>query len=212
MVGVDEDQPRPFLADFEPEALGVYAEWFNANQVETEQDDFPRHLDGAWSKMRAYCARFALILDQLHRAYDPTDDGSSATIRAASVRRALKLTDYFRNHCRRVRAMLRGAIGENPDARAILKWIAHTERREFSERDVRHNFPGRFGGSDVDLGHALGWLKGRHCIRPVVVEKKPPSRGRPASQRFEVNPALFDAINDVSGISGKCFREDDPGE
>ena len=135
--------------------------------------------------------RFALILDQIYRAYDPTDDGSDASIRARSVRGAISLVDYFRNHCRRVKALLRGASGENPDARAVLKWIIHTERRDFSERDVRHNFPGRFGGSDVDLGHALAWLKSRQCIRPVVVEKVPRGKGRPASQRFEVNPALF---------------------
>ena len=212
MVGDEDDQVRPFFVDFEPDALAVYAEWFNANQEETEQDDFPRHLDGAWSKMRAYCGRFALIIDQLHRAYDPTDDGEELTIRLSSVRKALKLTDYFRNHCRRVRALLRGATGENPDARAVLKWIVHTDRREFSERDVRHNFPGRFGGSDADLGHALAWLKGRNCIRPIVAEKKPPSKGRPASQRFEVNPALPDAINGVSGISGKYQKHPDGEE
>jgi hypothetical protein len=210
MVGDGDGHLRPFFADFEPEALALYAGWFDANQHEAEQDDFPRHLDGVWSKMRAYCARFALILDQLARAYDPTDDGEDATIRAASVRKAIVLVDYFRNHTRRVRALLRGASGENPDARAILKWIVHTDRREFSERDVRHNFPGRFGGSDADLGHALGWLKGRHCVRPVMAEKKPLGRGRPASQRFEVNPALFDAINGISGISGKCSRDADP--
>lgn len=214
--------PCPRFARMSPEALARYAAWFNDHETESEQDDFPRHMVGVWSKLKAYCARFALILDQLHRVYDPTDDGSDVTIGLASVERAIRLTDYFKNHCRRVRGLLRGAVGENPDARAILKWVLHGERAEFSERDVRKNFPGRFGGPESDLVHALGWLKARHLIRPVAPAKprdgssKPPAKaGRPATPRYEVNPALLGgggSVHSDGSVHGSgVFRDGSTG-
>jgi putative DNA primase/helicase len=66
--GVD-GRPRPLFVRFSPEAHESFAAWFNVHCEESEGLDFPHHLEGAWSKLRAYCARLALILDQLALAH-----------------------------------------------------------------------------------------------------------------------------------------------
>jgi hypothetical protein len=73
----DEDgahPPRPFLVRFAPEAKRLWAEWFDAHAGESAAADFPDDLAGAWSKMKAHAARFALILSRLRLACDPDAD------------------------------------------------------------------------------------------------------------------------------------------
>jgi putative DNA primase/helicase len=187
----DEGRDRPFLVRLAPDAEVLFAAWFDAHCAEAEADDFPPYLRGPWAKLRAYCGRLALVLDRLARACDPDPDRFDAgDVSAASMAAAIRLVGYFKAHTRRVRALIRGAFGENADARAILRWAARTGRPEFSERDARHNFPSRFPADGPELGLALRWLEGRHCIRP----KAPPERrgaGRPSSPAYEVNPALI---------------------
>jgi hypothetical protein len=187
----DKGRHRPFFVHFTPEALAEYAAWFDSHCEETEQIDFPKHLEGPWSKMRAYCARLALILDRLDRVYDPTGDDRPPEVSLHATRGAIRLINYFKNHCRRVRALLRGVSEENADARAILKWVSTSDRATFSERDARRNFPGRFGDDGPELGRALAWLRGRSCIRLMPLPKKQGS-GRPKSPVYEVNPALLE--------------------
>jgi hypothetical protein len=189
----DRGRPRPFFVRFSHAALSAYAAWFDAHCEETEELDFPRHLEGPWSKMRAYCARLALILDQLERAYDPTDEADDRPLDVGlrATQGSIRLVGYFKNHCRRVRALLRGVGDENADARAILKWIRNGDRATFSQRDARHNFPSRFGDDGPELDRALDWLRARACVRPAPI---PPRQGpgRPRSPAYEVNPSLLE--------------------
>lgn len=186
----DGGRPRPLFVRFTPEALSVYAAWFDAHCEEAEELDFPHYLDGAWSKMRAYCARLALIVDQLWRAYDPTCADTSLDVSAVSARAAVQLITYYKNHCRRVKALLRGIGEDSSDARAIIKWAQHGQRQCFSERDAARNFPGRFRDNNADLGAALDWLRTRSCIR-LLPEPPRSGPGRPPSRVYEVNPELL---------------------
>jgi hypothetical protein len=183
---IRDNHPRPFFVRFDPDGKALYSEWYNAHCAEAEGEDFPRHLEGFWAKMRAYTARLALILDRLARAYSP-DPPDCQDITPAAVHGAVQLAHYFKGHCRRVR----GLIGnDNPDARAILRWARKTGRPAFSVRDVKQNFRSRFGHGGDALEYALRWLESRACIRLIETPKKT-GPGRIPSAAFEVNPALL---------------------
>lgn len=190
LVRAEDGVERPFVAAFGAAALDRYAAWFDDHCREAEGDDFPPHLRGPWAKFRAYCARLALVLDRLGAAYDPTDPAPAAELGLASVEAAIRLVGYFKAHTRRVRALMRGATRENPDARATLRWLRKGERTRFTERDAQQNFRRRFPADGPELGDALRWLEARHCIRPVPApDRKGP--GRTPSPVYEVNPALL---------------------
>ena len=187
-----EGRLRPYLALMTPDASALFGEWFNAHCLETEQPDFPAHLKGAWAKMRAYCGRLALVLTMLSVAYDPTYEGQNPVIDMVAVQDAIILLNYFKNHARRVRSLLRGAGADNDDARAILLWCHRTKRSTFSERDAKQNFDARFASDNQALANALDWLKARKCVRPV--SSPAPQKGRPGSPRYEVNPAILNGV------------------
>jgi hypothetical protein len=191
MVEEQGGKPRPFFVRFSPDARTLYSSWFDGHCAEAEAEDFPRHLEGFWSKMRAYCARIALILDRLTRAYNPLDDDEeniSSDVSAASVHAAIQLTSYLKSHRRKVH----GLIGtDNPDARAVLKWLQKCGRPMFSARDAKQNFRKRFAHDPEALHDCLRWLETRACIRRLETPSKA-GPGRSRSDAFEVNPALLE--------------------
>ncbi len=182
---MDAERPRPFFLNFSADAKTLYSAWFDGNCREAEAEDFPRHLEGFWSKMRAYTARLALILDRLHLAYGAA--GPTHEVSAMAVHAATHLARYFKTHCRRVR----GLIGtDNPDARAVLKWLHKTQRRAFNVREVKQNFRARLAHDQKALLMCLEWLEVRNCIRYLET----PTRGGPGrarSEAYEVNPCVL---------------------
>jgi Protein of unknown function (DUF3987) len=184
------ESPRPWFVELEPAAKSAFKAWFNSHSEETESLDFPDYLGGVWSKMRAKCARLALIIDRLHWAYDPTADSDASDVSLSSLRSAIRLIDYFKAHARRAQALIRGCGGdENEDARAILKWVTNTNRRAFSERDVKLTLESRFRDS-ADLDKAITWLIIRKCVRRLPAPPRGSKGGRTPSPRYEVNPNL----------------------
>jgi hypothetical protein len=192
LVRDEHGRLRPFVVHFTPDARAAFAAWFDAHAIEAEGDDFPPHLQGVWAKLRAYCGRLALILEQLAWAYTPdAPAGHPRNVTLHSVTNAIRVVDYFKSHAARVRCLLRGAGGtDSEDARALLRWVVRTGRPVFSERDARLNFKGRFHGDDEALADAIHWLEARHAVR---LDPPPdgPRPGRPASRVYQVNPSLL---------------------
>ena len=187
-----EESPRSYVVKFEPAASTIFMDWFNAHAEETENLDFPEHLGGTWSKMRGKCGRLALLINLLTWAYDPTEGDRPGDVSVSSVRAAIRLIDYFKAHARRAHALMRGSGGDdNEDARAILKWVHKTERRDFNERLARLTFEGRFPTNGPELDLAIAWLKARRCVRPLPIPPIGPKGGRRRSPAYEVNPALL---------------------
>ena len=56
---------RPFYVGFTSEAEQVWSTWFDTHADESDAPEFSDDLAGAWSKMKAHAARFALILYRL---------------------------------------------------------------------------------------------------------------------------------------------------
>lgn len=182
-------EARPWIVSLEPAAKAVWVEWFNAISKEFTGQGFPEHLVQTWSKFRTQCARLTLVLDLLHRAYDPEWDGKLTDVRKSSVEGAIVLIDYFKVHFRRVFATIMGQQHDNPSARAILDWITKGERHTFSEREVKDTFRRGFADRPGALTEGLAWLVERNCLRRVPAPTV--KNGRPPTPRYETNPSLL---------------------
>jgi hypothetical protein len=185
------DGDQPSYVRFEDEPLRLFARWYDAHNEEAESLHFSLRLVGPWAKMRAYCARFALILDQLHwaasdattPALPPPDVGMKALLGAFA------LVDYFKSHYRKALATLSPSNEDNLDARAILEWAIGRGKPTFTARDARGNFRARFAECPEAFTHALTWLADRNAIRKAINYR--PGPGRKPSDSFEINPKLL---------------------
>jgi hypothetical protein len=89
----EEGNNSPYPLDLTPEAKAVWVEYFNRHRAELV--DLDDDLAAAWSKLEAYAARFALII-QL--ATDPASEAIDETAMSA----AIELSDWFGNEAQRV--------------------------------------------------------------------------------------------------------------
>ncbi len=72
---------------------------------EASEPGFPPYLQGAWSKLRVYLARFALVLHLLRYALGET--GTDERVDDVSMRGAVSLVDYYASQIVRVHALIR---------------------------------------------------------------------------------------------------------
>jgi hypothetical protein len=186
----DEDgHARPYFIHLDEGAINLWREWINGHRKEQGDPDFPKSLEGPWSKMEGFAARLALILSQLHQAYDPTDERLPRNVSPLDMWGARKLADYFKAHFRRAKVDLIARSDLPDDCMAIIKWLKHSGRSSFSERDAKLNFPRRFGSNPLAMSDAAEWLIRRGCVRLAQIEDK--GIGRPHSPVYEVNPFLL---------------------
>jgi hypothetical protein len=154
-----DGMPAPVVLQFTPEARDVWATWYDGHFAETEAPDFPEILVGPWSKQVGYAARLALILQLLRRV-----DGETAVedVEAESLRRALRLIDYFQSHARVVYPLLQASRGSTRAQQAIA-WIRRNGGECHPTQLIRHYVAGLERKSeaeamlrelaDRDLGH-----------------------------------------------------------
>jgi hypothetical protein len=189
--------PLPSFVRLTPEATALFAEWFNAHQVEQQDDEFSPSLAGPWSKMEGFCARFALILAMLAWAYDPERPPLPGDVGPLEMLGARRLAGYFKGHFRRALGELEGRHHDLPhDARLILRWALRRRETDpehpevFSARDISRNFA-RFVNLDRD--RALAALVTRRYIRPIEYLRPEGKRGPTPSPTFALNPFLWNS-------------------
>jgi hypothetical protein len=184
---------QPHYVRFTPDALNRFAAWYDLHCAEVEAVDFPSHLRGPWAKLRAYCARIALILDQLDWAYGPLDDKPNTPPRDVGLKAledAITLIAYFKAHLKSVLTTISSPTREdNPDARAILAWAIKRGEPAFSERDALNNFRRRFQTRTEDFPRALEWLKGRRAVRKIPA-RETGGPGRKPKDSYQIHPTL----------------------
>jgi hypothetical protein len=184
---IDDD---PVIVPFANKAMQRYAAWFEQECRECYDDEFELHFRGPWVKYRAYAARLALILEQLHWAYDPKSNGKLRPVGLEALEGALALIEYFKSHYRRVHAKIHGGRrAENALAKDIASWCTKSRRQKFRESEVRDNFRRRLVSNPSELETALRWLVQRRCIRKTP--SAPKTSGRQPCAVYEVNPLLF---------------------
>jgi hypothetical protein len=185
----------PHAMFFSPAGKAQWEKRFNAHADEMNDEAFPPSLRGAWGKLREYAGRLTLVLTLMYHAADPTADPLDVpSVGPRQVDDAWKLIDYFKNHTRRVYAVIsRGPVtGEARAAKAIVDWVRSGRLSVFTEHQFKQ---ARRWVKDEDLTAALSYLTGRHAIRIRQAPKNSPKGGRPSSPSYEVNPALFGARN-----------------
>jgi hypothetical protein len=175
-----------------PKAQGIWIDWFNRHAQEMESLDFPSRHAGAWSKLRAHAARFALILSRLRLACDPCPpdhpQGTLPLVTASAVRGAIQLVDYFKGHLAQVGHRVSAGIG-SADAQAVVEWIQRHGRGSFRESNVKSDLR-RFRDHPADLAAAIDRLKALGAIRPRLEWSGPSRFGRKPSPGYEVHPDL----------------------
>lgn len=183
---LEDGRAAPVITGLSPIAVDVWVEWHDSHCEEADGLDFPPCLRGAWAKMRAYTARFALILEYLAWAYDPTSQQDDVRVVSPdSMVKAIRLAEYFKSHTRVVRTLLDShtadRLGEN--ARAILEWARKRGLTAFSQRECQQSMRRRWAHGG--LGEALAELVSSGHLD---VEPSAPTGGRPRSPVYQINP------------------------
>lgn len=185
-VKAGSDLPTPIPVRFSAEAKTRWIEWFNQHSSEMDSPEFHDRHSGAWSKMRAHCARFALILYGIRTADDP---GADQQISLADVEGAIKLADYFKSHLARVSFQLKTG-DRSSELKPLMQWILKNNKNTFRIADINKDL--RCYREDEDsLSCALKRLVDSGVIRHIPEEIPPGKRGRRPSPLYETNPAFL---------------------
>lgn len=142
---------RPRRLQFSPEGREAFKAWCNWMAAEMNGEDFPRELIGPCSKLRAYCARFALVIHLLRVACRETGTGQDeGQVDAEDVRRAARLCDYFRAHFSAVYLRLQ-ETGEDRRVNDLVAWLRRKGLKTCTSREIcRANVCGIKTASDAE--------------------------------------------------------------
>lgn len=181
----------PHVVHFEPAADEAHEAWYRGMCKDMVSPHFNADFEGAWSKFLTYGGRLALVLEQLHWAYDSRGGPGPRNVGVASVEGAAKLIEYYKNHFRRVYVTIRGVHNDNRLARDIVAWVAKSERRTIRESEARDNFKRSLQDQPREtLREALQWLVQRHVLRRAAPTVQ--GAGRKPLDLYEVNPLIFE--------------------
>jgi hypothetical protein len=193
---------RPNVVTFSLEAKQRFVAWFNEINDEMESPSFLESQAGAWSKLRAHAARFALILSRIRCASEMVPVESEilgglisefapiSPIELIDVEGAIKLATYFKSHILRVDHQMTGGLA-SPDARQIVNWIKRKKVKTFRSADIATDLR-RFYDEPEKLVDALTYLAERGVIRHRTETSDPGKKGRKPTPGFEVNPFLLE--------------------
>jgi hypothetical protein len=183
---IQDDHKRPFLVQLNQAGRDEWKRFTERHANEMNAAGFPPHLAGPWSKLRGMTARFALILHMLRWA---CDGGKEGMIDGLAIHDASKVTNYLKDHARRVHACM-GSDPRLADTRKVLQWILAERLERFATRDVYRKFRGLLRNAD-ELDGVLRLLVRHHYLTPVDGNARG-GTGRKPSPAWLVNPAAHD--------------------
>jgi hypothetical protein len=188
MVPGDDGHPRAELVQLTANARHEWKSFTDNHAAELNDPDFPDCLRGPWSKLRAYCARLALIVHHLRWACHETQ---SKDVDGPSLQAAVRLVDYFKAHARRVR-LVGGGDRLVEDAKRVWGWVVRKKREEFKAWEVHKDIQSDTRFPSVEsLQAPLGLLERRNYlrVRPPAERKGPGDKSAPV---YIVNPAALE--------------------
>jgi len=135
-IKAEGSSERPKRLEFSPDGKAAYVAWHNQLVAEMNHAEFTRELWGPWSKLKAHCARFALILHLLRVACgEAGDDQSEGQVDALDVAGAVRLCDYFKAHIR----LVYGRLQQSREDRMVddlLGWMEHKKATRCTVREI----------------------------------------------------------------------------
>lgn len=121
---------EPFPLDLTPEAKTAFVEYFNAHEVEMHAHD--DDLAAAWSKLRAYTARLALVFQLCGWA---DGQASDSEVDQQSMIAAIELSRWFGREAERVYGLF-GEGSDDLEVRELAEWIRRNGGR-VTPRDLQ---------------------------------------------------------------------------
>lgn len=91
------DENEDLVFNFSVEAQKLFEKWYNKN-ADLINEAKHEHIKSAYSKLEAYCIRFALIIEMIKVA----STGDVSFVSVDSLERAIQLTEYYRYTSQRV--------------------------------------------------------------------------------------------------------------
>jgi hypothetical protein len=164
----DESGPCPFIVGLSREAKDLYSRFVNEHA--SEQDSLTGSLAAAYTKLRSYCARFALVFQTLSDVLDPSQP--LGPVSGESMERAITLTRWFIRETHRVYASLDESETER-DRRELAEWIGR-HGCETTPRNLQNSGPRKYRVS-VDV--AEGALNDLVEAGLAGRRNNPPSKG-----------------------------------
>jgi hypothetical protein len=216
----EDGHPCPHRVDLPSDDMGVWVKWWDSHADEMEGTEFSRHLGGAWSKLRAHAARFALILSRLRWACDPhrisstlmepdeplettAEDECSPAERQESQIGFPAISEVSAEDIQgaiKLVAYFKSHLFRvshqmvssigNPDAQQVLDWIARKGLPAFRQAAVNSDLR-RFRANTRLLTAALKCLTDLGAIRPRMEPTTPSRRGPKPTPIYDVHPDLL---------------------
>ncbi len=125
--GADEHgNPVPIALPLSPEAKEKFVRFFNAHN--REQSLLGDDLSAAWSKLEAYAARLALLIQLVRWAAEGYTPATTSAVDEQSMDAAIVLVKWFANEAKRVSALL-GNIDDSEESRRRRLAIDAAEQR-----------------------------------------------------------------------------------
>lgn len=109
-AGEDDDTGKisPKTLTLTQEAKYLVGELIDGTQAETLHLGFPARMEAAWSKLRGYLPRLALVLAVCRCIEDEKALPAEEAIELVDIENAAKLIEYFKAHARRVYGQIGG--------------------------------------------------------------------------------------------------------
>jgi len=182
---VDElDHERPRLVNLTRSGKESWQRFTDTLANEMNQESFPPHLRGPYSKLKGYCGRLALIIQLMRWACDETHEED---VDGESMGRASELVDYFKSHCQKTYAAM-GSCQATTGAQILFRWIRKYDKTAFQKSEAQQANKAHFPKIN-DIEPALQILEKNYLIRERSL---PASRypGRQPSPYWDVNPLI----------------------
>lgn len=128
----DHEPATLYLAQGARELL---IDWTNAHFDEMQADLFPYILRGPWGKMPGQMARITLII---HACRLVSGETTSRLVDEISVSSGIALTEYFKDHARKVYNVLDLTHKERKVIQ-LMNWIEKAQKNEVTPRDIQMN-------------------------------------------------------------------------
>jgi len=175
---IDEDNN---IIRFTPQAQVLWTEWHTEYCEEMNKADVPYYLKGALSKLEAYTARFALILEFVRCS---ATEQSIGAVSFQSLTGAIELTRYFKAQVAKVHS----SFTESAQEKQIEKAVAWLMKQPSGMATMRKVYTNRVAGmkNASEAYDLLGEMKSRGLGR---LEEY--SEGAKRMYRFYLHPKLL---------------------
>ena len=101
IIQYEEEEIKKYVASFDKEAKAVWIKKFNEITDLQNSENESEYFKSMYPKQKSYIPRFAFIINSLHENYNRTY--YFETIKAQSVESAIKLSNYFVAHAKKIK-------------------------------------------------------------------------------------------------------------